>query len=116
MSILSKNYLYFEVILSRYTEKQSNYKILKFRVYLKTLKWCVFDIKYFNLTIHFYLGQYATSKYPLLFSYQWKSNKCLNLMLHIDVQSLCISEYGFKISNNLHFLLLFFNLRMSNYT
>ena len=56
MSILSKNYLYFEVILSRYTEKQSNYKILKFRVYLKTLKWCVFDIKYFNLTIHFYLG------------------------------------------------------------
>ena len=57
MSILSKNYLYFEVILSRYTEKQSNYKILKFRVYLKTLKWCVFDIKYFNLTIHFYLGK-----------------------------------------------------------
>ena len=60
MSILSKNYLYFEVILSRYTEKQSNYKILKFRVYLKTLKWCVFDIKYFNLTIHFYLGTYKS--------------------------------------------------------
>ena len=65
MSILSKNYLYFEVILSRYTEKQSNYKILKFRVYLKTLKWCVFDIKYFNLTIHFYLGLLLLAKYPI---------------------------------------------------
>ena len=68
MSILSKNYLYFEVILSRYTEKQSNYKILKFRVYLKTLKWCVFDIKYFNLTIHFYLGYMDTRVITEFFS------------------------------------------------